>query len=212
MQRQCDEHRAHARYGLCERAGMTSPLCVYVTRPASGESCVTGVIHVREAAPLSLVSAAAAVPVGPVDFSAGLGLRVRACATVKRRRRKGRRPLRLSGRNPQDAYTKIMAGTRQSLLLTDEQREELGGQFETLSKGFVELSSLRDALATVGFKLPQWKVPSDDRGHGEAPRRPGRSRAACPSPSSSRSTPSCVARRFRRVSRPCCPKRTMYRH
>lgn len=27
-----------------------------------------------------------------------------------------------------------------------------------LSKGFVELSSLRDALATVGFKLPQWKV------------------------------------------------------
>lgn len=69
-----------------------------------------------------------------------------------------------------------MAGVRQSLLLSDDQREELASHIETLSKGYVELSALRDALATVGFKLPQWQVRQliEDLERRKALAEPGR--------------------------------------
>lgn len=61
---------------------------------------------------------------------------------------------------------------RRSLLLTEEQREELAENFNTLDKdgnGFLDMSELKQALEIVGFKIPQWKVRQmiDDleRGH-----------------------------------------------
>ncbi|KAM7287021.1 plastin-2 [Ixodes scapularis] len=69
-----------------------------------------------------------------------------------------------------------MAGIRQSLLLSDDQREELGAHVETLNRGYVELSSLREALSAVGFKLPQWKVRQliEDMERRKAMAEPGR--------------------------------------
>lgn len=46
-------------------------------------------------------------------------------------------------------------------MLTEEQREELASQFQTIDKqgnGFIDLSELKSALDICGFKLPQWKV------------------------------------------------------
>ncbi|KAI1289981.1 Plastin-1 [Halotydeus destructor] len=50
---------------------------------------------------------------------------------------------------------------RQSLLLNEDQLEELANQFKTLDKdgnGFLDLSELKSALDIVGFKIPQWQV------------------------------------------------------
>uniref|UniRef100_A0A1W7R9Y3 Plastin-2 n=1 Tax=Hadrurus spadix TaxID=141984 RepID=A0A1W7R9Y3_9SCOR len=50
---------------------------------------------------------------------------------------------------------------RRSLLLSDEQREELAENFNTLDKdgnGYLDMAELKQALEIVGFKIPQWQV------------------------------------------------------
>lgn len=50
---------------------------------------------------------------------------------------------------------------RQSLMLTEEQRQELFEHFNTLDQdgnGFLDLSELKAALDIVGFKIPQWQI------------------------------------------------------
>lgn len=59
--------------------------------------------------------------------------------------------------------TEIMAGTRQSLLLTDEQREELSGQFETVSGKGVRArrtGGRRSRVAGARDCLLAWGPPS----------------------------------------------------
>ncbi|XP_023242321.1 plastin-2-like [Centruroides sculpturatus] len=68
---------------------------------------------------------------------------------------------------------------RRSLLLTDEQREELADNFNTLDKdgnGFLDMSELKQALEIVGFKIPQWKVRQmiDDLERGQVGDKKGR--------------------------------------
>uniref|UniRef100_A0A2I9LPF2 Plastin-2 n=1 Tax=Centruroides hentzi TaxID=88313 RepID=A0A2I9LPF2_9SCOR len=68
---------------------------------------------------------------------------------------------------------------RRSLLLTEEQREELADNFNTLDKdgnGFLDMSELKQALEIVGFKIPQWKVRQmiDDLERGQVGDKKGR--------------------------------------
>ncbi|XP_015782062.1 plastin-2 [Tetranychus urticae] len=54
-----------------------------------------------------------------------------------------------------------MASFRKSLLITDEQREELCEKFQTIDQdgnGSIDMRELKAALDIVGFKIPQWEV------------------------------------------------------
>ncbi|XP_053205055.1 plastin-1-like [Panonychus citri] len=54
-----------------------------------------------------------------------------------------------------------MANFRKSLLITDEQREELVEKFDTIDQdgnGFIDMRELKSALDVVGFKIPQWEI------------------------------------------------------
>ncbi|KAI5645338.1 hypothetical protein NE865_02425 [Phthorimaea operculella] len=45
--------------------------------------------------------------------------------------------------------------------LTEEERAEIREQFsqiDTSGNGFIDLKELKDALDSVGYKLPQWKI------------------------------------------------------
>ncbi|XP_064476848.1 plastin-2-like [Ornithodoros turicata] len=73
-----------------------------------------------------------------------------------------------------------MAGTRQSLLLSDDQKDDLATRIPTLgekgSSGFIQLSELKDALEIVGCKVPQWQVRKmvEDMEQRKSLREPGR--------------------------------------
>lgn len=73
-----------------------------------------------------------------------------------------------------------MAGTRQSLLLSDDQKEDLAARITTLGEkgtsGFIQLGELKEALELVNIKVPQWEVRKmvEDLERRKALKEPGR--------------------------------------
>lgn len=73
-----------------------------------------------------------------------------------------------------------MAGTRQSLLLSDDQKDDLAARITTLgnkgTSGYIQLGELKEALELVNIKVPQWEVRKmvEDLERRKALKEPGR--------------------------------------